>query len=73
MEKIEFSGDIIYGWSLTLMTSLFFFFSVLVAELNERFMRLVYLWDQDPRASRILRQIFEYVSNHEGKHRNVLI
>jgi len=35
--------------------------TVLVAELNERFMRLVYLWDVDPRASRILRQIMEYI------------
>merc|ERR1712241_846348 len=34
---------------------------VLVAELNDRFMRKVYLWDEDPRSSRILKQIMEYV------------
>jgi len=33
----------------------------LIAELNEVFLKLVYAWDQDPRASRILRQIMEYV------------
>ena len=35
---------------------------VLVAELRETFLRLIYEWDNDPRASRILRQIQEYVS-----------
>jgi hypothetical protein len=39
-------------------------FIVLVNELHEVFIKLVYLWDVDPRASRILRQIQEYVSNH---------
>jgi hypothetical protein len=34
---------------------------VLVNELHEVFIKLVYLWDVDPRASRILRQIQEYV------------
>ena len=35
---------------------------VLINELSETFLRLVYSWDEDPRASRILRQIQEYVS-----------
>ena len=43
---------------------LLFFPLDLIAELNEVFLKLVYAWDQDPRASRILRQIMEYVSNH---------
>lgn len=34
---------------------------VLVNELREVFLALVYKWDVDPRASRILRQIQEYV------------
>jgi len=34
---------------------------ILVNELNEVFIKLVYRWDYDPRASRILKQIFEYV------------
>ena len=34
---------------------------ILVKELNEVFIKLVYRWDYDPRASRILKQIFEYV------------
>ena len=48
-----------------LKNSYFLIFSVtdLIAELNEVFLKLVYAWDQDPRASRILRQIMEYVSN----------
>lgn len=33
---------------------------VLTKELNEVFLKLIYKWDEDPRASRILRQIFEY-------------
>ena len=37
---------------------------VLVNELNEVFIKLVYRWDYDPRASRILKQIFEYVSDY---------
>ena len=36
---------------------------ILVNELNEVFIKLVYRWDYDPRASRILKQIFEYVSD----------
>ena len=52
-----------------LKNSYFLIFSVtdLIAELNEVFLKLVYAWDQDPRASRILRQIMEYVSN-QGKN-----
>ena len=48
-----------------LKNSYFLIFSVtdLIAELNEVFLKLVYAWDQDPRASRILRQIMEYVSH----------
>ena len=37
---------------------------ILVNELNEVFIKLVYRWDYDPRASRILKQIFEYVSDN---------
>lgn len=51
----EFSGAIticIYGVEES---------KILIRELNEVFIDLVYKWDQDPRASRILRQIFEYV------------
>jgi hypothetical protein len=35
---------------------------VLIKELREVFLDLVYGWDVDPRKSRILRQIQEYVS-----------
>lgn len=35
---------------------------VLVKELRTVFLRLIYDWDVNPRASRILRQIQEYVS-----------
>ena len=35
---------------------------VLIDELREVFLKLVYAWDVDPRASRIFRQIMEYVS-----------
>ena len=43
---------------------------VLTKELNEVFLKLIYKWDEDPRASRILRQIFEYVScKIHGNHR----
>ena len=35
---------------------------VLTSELNEIFLNKVYQYDIDPRASRILKQIFEYVS-----------
>lgn len=34
---------------------------ILTKELNEVFLKLVYNWDIDPRASRILKQIQEYV------------
>lgn len=36
--------------------------TVLVNELRETLLKLIYLWDEDPRASRILRIIQEYVS-----------
>lgn len=35
--------------------------SVLIKELHDVFLELVYKWDVDPRASRILKQIQEYV------------
>jgi len=35
--------------------------TVLYAELNEVFMKQVYAWDVDPRASRIMKQIMEYI------------
>jgi hypothetical protein len=35
---------------------------VLVNELRTTFLRLIYDWDTNPRSSRILRQIQEYVS-----------
>ena len=40
---------------------------VLIKELRDVFLDLVYGWDVDPRKSRILRQIQEYVSNHHFK------
>ena len=36
--------------------------SVLTNELNEVFLKLINRWDYDPRAARILKIIFEYVS-----------
>ena len=36
--------------------------TVLIGELSQTFLRLVYDWDEDPRSSRILKQIMEYVS-----------
>merc|ERR1711981_1532341 len=38
---------------------------VLTKELNEVFLKLIYKWDEDPRASRILRQIFECCTIHQ--------
>ena len=38
------------------------FISVLTNELNEVFLKLINRWDYDPRAARILKIIFEYVS-----------
>jgi len=35
--------------------------TVLIGELSQTFLRLVYDWDEDPRSSRILKQIMEYV------------
>jgi hypothetical protein len=35
---------------------------VLVNELGRTFLKLIYEWDTNPRSSRILRQIQEYVS-----------
>jgi len=35
---------------------------VLINQLRETFLELVYRWDTDPRASRVLKQIMEYVS-----------
>ena len=35
---------------------------VLVNELGGTFLKLIYEWDTNPRSSRILRQIQEYVS-----------
>jgi len=35
--------------------------TVLIAELNEVLMKVVYAWDVDPRKSRILKQIMEYI------------
>ena len=40
---------------------------VLIKELRDVFLDLVYGWDVDPRKSRILRQIQEYVSYDEFK------
>ena len=39
---------------------------VLIRELRDVFLELVYGWDIDPRKSRILREIQEYVSNHKS-------
>ena len=37
--------------------------STLVTELNEYLIKLVYDWDNDPRAAAVLKQIMEYVSD----------
>ena len=37
---------------------------VLTAQLQQIFLALIHQWDNDPRKSRILRQIMEYVRMH---------
>jgi len=37
---------------------------VLIDQLSETFLELVYNWDVDPKASRVLKQIMEYVRLH---------
>ncbi len=53
---IEFTGAIVicvYGVEES---------DTLIGDLNEVFLDLVYKWDIDPKASKVLRQIMEYVS-----------
>lgn len=45
---------------------------VLTAQLQQIFLALIHQWDTDPRKSRILRQIMEYVRMHCTAHPSVL-